>query len=242
MQAKFEDKADKIVPDSSKKIDGSEINWSELPHHERRIISPIDTMLWGQAKWQGIGFGWGAGSPPLLGIIFNNGIVGKTIFQSWRERWGREDKNDELRIALITGISTQNQAHYSVVIGPGDSLLKASGTRFFFMVSRIHHMEPSTSINLDNFLAEYKKFGAYWLLPAQMGSPPEFMMEQCILKRHLHIRPAWQIGENDPDISAILEEHDPIVPPGVVDPPIHKALNKIRSMKEKKRGKPNNKM
>jgi hypothetical protein len=210
-------------------------NWQDLAHNDRRIVSPIDTMLWGQARWQGVGFGWGAGSPPLLGIAFENGIVGKAIFKAWSERWGREDKKDELRLAIITGVSVQNPAHYAVVIGPGMSQLKESESRFFSLMSRVHHMTPNTSSNLENFLAEYKKFGAYWLMPALMGSPPEFMMDQCILKHHLHIRPAWQIGDNDPDLFALLEDQCPIVPPDITDPPVYKALERLKIHRNRKR-------
>jgi hypothetical protein len=235
-KSSFKTKNKISIPDGSESLDQSPVNWDNLAHNERRIISPIDTMLWDQVRWQGVGFGWGANSPPLLGIAFANGVVGKTIFKAWLERWGREDINDELRLAFITGVSVQDPTHYTVVIGPGTRLLENSKSRFFSMVSRIHHMTPSTSTNLENFMAEFKKFGACWLMPAIMGSPPEFIMEQCILKRHLHIRPAWQIGDNDPDMSALLEDQDPIVPSDITDPPVYKALEKMKMHRDRRRG------
>ena len=41
---------------------------------------------------------------------------------------------------------------------------------------------------------------------------PEPLWEPRIVKRALNIREAWQIGENDPDISALQEDSEPIVP------------------------------
>jgi len=54
----------------------------------------------------------------------------------------------------------------------------------------------------------------------------------AIVKRQLDIREAWQIGENDPDRAALLEDDDPIIPPGVSDPPVNKTLASIRTMRE----------
>lgn len=51
----------------------------------------------------------------------------------------------------------------------------------------------------------------------------------ALAKRQLDIREAWQIGENDPDLVALDEDDDPIVPEGVTDPPVNKALMQKRS-------------
>ncbi len=51
----------------------------------------------------------------------------------------------------------------------------------------------------------------------------------ALAKRQLDIREAWQIGENDPDLVALSEDDDPIVPEGVTNPPVNKALMRKRS-------------
>ena len=89
-------------------------------------------------------------------------------------------------------------------------------------------MTPPTSRNLTNFLKEFNKFKAFFLMPAQLPtsnqSMPEIEVRLALLKRHLHIRPAWQLGENDPDIVALGEDEDPFIPEGVVDAPVIKAI------------------
>ena len=94
-------------------------------------------------------------------------------------------------------------------------------------------MSPETSINLDNFVTIYKRMGTFFLAPVQI-STTEGILEMpsaqfSIAKGQLDIREAWQIGENDPDIVALYEDDKPIIPEGVTDPPVNKALMRKRS-------------
>jgi hypothetical protein len=83
-------------------------------------------------------------------------------------------------------------------------------------------MVPTSSANLNNFIAAYRRVGGFLLAPAQMDTrAPKPFIELAITKRHLHIREAWQIGENDPDASALHEDDEPIIPAGVSDPPVN---------------------
>lgn len=61
-------------------------------------------------------------------------------------------------------------------------------------------------------------------LPTSGQNAPAIEYKLALLKHHLHIRPAWQIGENDHDIIALDEEEDPFIPEGVVDAPVVKAI------------------
>jgi hypothetical protein len=120
---------------------------------------------------------------------------------------------------------------YSVVIGPNLNRLKGSEKKTFVLVSRINRMTPSNSTNLDNFVTAYRSFGRYLLAPAQIGPEPTFFPQLFIAKRNLHIRQAWQIGENDPDVLALQENDNPVIPAVVADPPVTKALTWIRALK-----------
>ena len=46
---------------------------------------------------------------------------------------------------------------------------------------------------------------------------PEIEYKLAFLKRHLHIRPAWKISENDHDIVSLEDDEDPFIPEGVED-------------------------
>jgi hypothetical protein len=209
------------------------LNKSELKHTERRVLSPIDIGLWDRARWRGTLFVTveGNAGPPLLGIGFEDGQVGEAIFRAWRDRWGEEDVDDALRVAIITGVSKRHPAHYAVTIGPNLNLIRNLPGNTATTVSRINRMEPSSSANLDRFIDAYRQVGGYLLIPAQIGSSFSLPPKLYLAKRQLHIRPAWEISENDPDMMAMQEDDDPIIPATVLDPPVRKALERLKSLR-----------
>lgn len=92
-------------------------------------------------------------------------------------------------------------------------------------------MEPPDSRNLDLLVSSFQTAGRYIFLPAIMGAvgaPPKILSDVGILKRELIVRPAWQIGDNDPDFSALSLDDDPIVPEGVTDPPVERLFDRLR--------------
>jgi hypothetical protein len=209
---------------------------SRLKHTDRRILSPIDIPLWDRANWRATAFASHPQAAPVLAIAFEDGQAGQAIFRAWRERWGDEDQDDVLRLAIITGLSKQNPAEYAVVVGPNLRHVEDHEGKTFVFVSRINRMTPTSSVNLDTFVAAYQRAGAFLLAPAQMGArAPELFVRLAIIKRHLHIRPAWGIGENDPDASVLQEDDEPIIPPEVIDPPVNKALSQMRALRQTRR-------
>ncbi|AYH44447.1 hypothetical protein [Azoarcus sp. DN11] len=210
---------------------------SQRKHTQRKVFSPIDIPVWDKAGWGGTCYGWDDRQPPFMGLMFKNLEAGKKIFTDWLARWGRDEPEDALRVTIVTGISKSNPHHYAVVVGPNIDLITAdvrSGSTVS-MVSRINRMTPATSENLTNFMKVFNKFDAFFLMPAQLPrskqSSPEIEFQLGLLKRHLHVRPAWQIGENDHDIVALDDEEDPFIPEGVVDAPVIKAMAARRARK-----------
>jgi hypothetical protein len=101
-------------------------------------------------------------------------------------------------------------------------------------VSRILHVQASTPKNLDTFLEAYRRVGRYLLIPAvftDRSKPPRLLTQCWIGQTKLVVRPAWQVGENDPDMVGLSLENDPIIPEGITDPPVHAALKRIREAK-----------
>ena len=64
---------------------------------------------------------------------------------------------------------------------------------------------------------------------------PEWLSDLSILKHQLVVREAWEIGENDSDISAVFDDDDPIIPAFVSDPPIERALAKIKKIRRQEK-------
>ena len=83
--------------------------------------------------------------------------------------------------------------------------------------------------NLKTFEARFTRSKRYAILPAQMPNPQtdaQAFGDLAIWKDSVRISPAWQIGENDIDNTAIGPEDDPIIPPDIVDAPILRLIDR----------------
>ena len=210
------------------------IDRARIKHTDWRILSPIDNSLWDRAKWQATLFAYSPYTRPMLALAFEDGQAGQAIFRAWRERWGDEDEDDALRLAIITGLSKQNPSEYAIAVGSNLPQAREHKVKTFISVSRVHRMAPLSTTNLDTFIAAYQRAGAFILAPAEMGKgAPTPFVHLAITKRHVHIRQAWQIGANDPDICVLGDDDEPIIPAEVADPPINGALAWIRAKKRR---------
>ena len=133
-----------------------------------------------------------------MALMFKDREVAAKIFERWRERFERADKEEEIHIGIVRRFSAEHPTHYGMVItskvprDPGDS-------RITMFASRSLTMEPSDEVNLTGFLDLYKKAGAYLLMPAVMvpGQPPQFIDGLYLLKRTLHVKTAADLGPSD---------------------------------------------
>jgi hypothetical protein len=211
-----------------------------LKHGDQQVLSLIDVPLWNQANWEATAYLYadpGAGAPPMLALVFENAEAAKTIFARWHRELGRIDEKEKLRIAVVTGLDRNHPSHYAVVVGPNlPQYAQGSAGDRIVMISRINRMTPSSTRNLDAFLRNLDGAKRYVLLPAHFSGPrqpPEIFPELGIGKREIVVRPAWQLSENDPDLVALDLDTEPVVPPGVVDPPVLKALAQRRRMRHR---------
>lgn len=202
-------------------------SFENIAHRERPVFSLIDIPRWNKAKWRATLYLQDPSKEPplLLGLGFKDIEPAREIFTAWQKKLGRQDQGDELRVTIITGVMKSNPACYNVIIGT--NLKLSDENRFAVTVSRINQMTPDSSANLDRFLASFAKYGSYLLAPVEFRGPdaaPVIHPDVGIVKRSLIVRPAWQIGENDPDVMGVTEGDDPIVPDGVIDAPILRTL------------------
>ena len=229
---------------------------SKLRHSDIRVMSLIDAAKWNEAKWVGVFFQYTEDVetyPPILGLMFRQSAPAKDIFAALEARLGKVDERRALRVSIIQGVSAANPSHYAVVIGSRhDDAEQLQANKQYFFVSRILWMTPESTENLDTFLEAYRRSGRYILVPAIVrpkgGVPkrsrryilapgmihpkddvPELMTEHVIRKYDLEARHAWQIGVNDPDIVALDPDDPPVIPAPVVDAPVLRALERLRS-------------
>lgn len=175
-------------------------------HRQLGVRSVIDVHLWDQAGWRGVVVAdFAHDAPPALALMFTDEGTARKIFTRWRERIGSVDRNDEIYLAVIQGISREHPAHYRLLItSTPPETEEPSSRKVHMMVSRMQTMEAASDANLSRFLAAYQRVGAYLLLPAVFkAGQPELLFEMAILKRKLVVKSASDIGRNDLEVMAL---------------------------------------
>jgi hypothetical protein len=136
------------------------------------LSMPIDLDLWNAAKWRATFFSYQLGKSPTIGLAFQNEAAARKIFEGWHERYGDNDRYEELRVSIIEGPIEGKDDGYTVHIGPDpDAALKRfkdSGYAFdeeiLICVSRLNRMyPPSDSNNLSPFKTLYGEHKTYFL-------------------------------------------------------------------------------
>lgn len=202
----------KLSKDNEKNIKTSKLNSEkyELPkdHRDLNVRSIIDIHLWDSAGWSGTGFIYHPDKPPVIGLLFKNKEAAIKIFSRWKERFGEDDKKDEIYIAIVRGISDKHPSHYRVLITSGFSEESDPKNQVFMQSSRMNTMEPNTDENLMRFLAALQRYKCYFLMPAFLNAnnTPEFLGEFVFLKRKLSIKTVADIERTDVEVMALGRE------------------------------------
>ena len=142
------------------------------------------------------------------------------IFEDWIATVGKEDKNDDIRIALVEVDVSGEAAGYYVVVGNNiDEAIKhaeANGSSIdelmIFNVSRIIRANPKNNFQVFNYFKEiYYKYGEYILMPAVINESTgqiKPLPKYGIRKKQLIYRYISDITENDPD-AILLKKNKP---------------------------------
>jgi hypothetical protein len=208
-----------------------------LKHKDRRVLSLINIPIWDKAEWCGTAYLWHPDVTPTLSLGFGKPELGKQIFKELRAKLGEIDEKEHLRITIVTGVDRKHPFSYSVVISANQNLIKEKQGSQFIFVTRINRMTPPNLDNLNSFLRRYNDTRRFFIVPSHFKSAaeqPEIFWDFRIGKQELFVREAWQISENDPDICAIRHGDQPIIPAGVKDPPVKRALESLKLLKRRK--------
>jgi hypothetical protein len=194
-----------------------------------KFNSIVNSKLWDDAVWQAFGiaeYSWGMSI--FLGFKNANSMI--KIFEEWKEKIGSDDESDRIKITIIKGINSSQPNYYRVHISTGIQLDELREGERFYTSSRFHEMNPSSSTNLDRIIQGFDRYKCYKLIPAKIIDPTkgqiEPILQHSIVKYHLHIKSAWQVGIDDPDSVAIKKHDTPIIPDNIHDPPIKDLLRK----------------
>ncbi|MGA8613245.1 MAG: hypothetical protein WB760_16395 [Xanthobacteraceae bacterium] len=206
---------------------------SRLKHSQRKVLSMIEPALWDSAGWRGVAVLSYLDSPPFLALMFENEEPARRIITNWRKQLGAVDKEHVLRISILTGVDATNPFAYSLHISTNlETALKGFEGEMAITMSRAKKMDSAQQNTMRDFHRLREQHGCYYLAPAAMptgATAPKLLSEVSILKRDVVTRSAWEIGVNDPDISALQDEDEPHIPDGIENPPIREALEWLRS-------------
>jgi hypothetical protein len=228
----------RAAPEKSTSAPGKPLDLERLPHAARRVVSVIDVPLWETAHWRAAIY-YGSDDfrqPPIVALGFEDEKAGIEIFEGWRARQKETGQTDFVRIAILTGIDKPAPYAYTMIIGAELSAEDAKASPAgVITVSRIQQMNASTPKHLDTFLGAYRRVGRYVMVPAvftDVSKPPRPLMQYWVIQTKLVVRPAWQVGESDPDMVGLSLDNDPIIPEGITDPPVHAALAQIHQQQD----------
>ena len=168
-------------------------------HREMSVSSVIDVHAWNRAAWKGCCYvKCHHIEEPYMAFIFENAAMAKKIFERWRTRFGETDVEENIHVSIIRHLTETNPHDYCVQIGSmGPEFGKNKNILLTQVTTRSLTMNPDNGENLDRFLADYEKFGAYYLLPAIGIAKPQFYWKLAILKRRLSTKSAKEVREQD---------------------------------------------
>lgn len=194
-----------------------------LPEKERKnlfITSMIDIEAWNKAVWRGAGFALGYMPLPALLLPFVNEKYAIKIFEDWIKIIGRDDKKEDIRIALVEGDVPGETSGYYVVVGNNiDEAMKraekggfSADETMILNVSRIIRANPRDNFQSFNYFKDaYHQYGEYMLMPAVLNEKTgeiKPLPQYGIHKKQLVYRHISDITENDQD-AILLQKNKP---------------------------------
>jgi hypothetical protein len=205
-------------------------SFAQSRHDENKVISIIQIKLWDQAKWKGFGPFYAPHIGFGIFLAFENGNSGKSIFEEWIKRFGKEDKDDIIKLTIIKGVNRKNPYWYKVHITANfQSQSFSSKERYISVAARFHQMTPSNSENMQRIEQIIGSKSKFLFCPAQIskdGKDVEPYFDSAIVKSSIEMRNAWELGINDIVSVVIQEDDDPIIPIGIKNAPVLEVMQK----------------
>ncbi|MFD2370064.1 TIR domain-containing protein [Brevibacillus gelatini] len=193
-----------------------------LPEKERKslfITTPIDLETWDKAIWRGAAFLMDTDNsePPCLILPYKNEYYATKIFKNWISMYGKEDKHDEIRVAIIEGDIPGEEKGYTIHISSNiDRVAKRMEEQgleldesLIMSISRMQRANPTDNFKMFNmFKARYQKHKKYILMPAVIDETSwkiKPLFEYGLLKHELIFKHVSEIDEHDLDAPVILK-------------------------------------
>lgn len=140
-----------------------------------------------------------------MALLFEDEEAARKIFERWRERFGKSDRDEEIFLAVIRNLRGESPHHYIMMITskhPEEE--EREPGQLIVVASRSMTMTPDDSTNLNLFLEDYGQSRAYFLLPAVLRSgKPKLISDLAIMKCQISVKDASNVGEGDIEAMAL---------------------------------------
>ncbi|KJG55406.1 hypothetical protein UA38_19945 [Photobacterium kishitanii] len=175
--------------------------------------SIIDVELWDRARWNAMTtiIDPAFQSPPVLGFVFADNKVGNEIFKRLKKQFGYADRNNEIRVSIIHGISSSRPHDYKVHFGlnwePMLEKMEAVGFKpdesVLMTMSRIHEMNPDNDNSISMFKSSFEYFKECFITNVSVDKKRGLVpcRDNMIKLNTVHFRTKADVlaNENDPD-------------------------------------------
>ena len=186
---------------------------------------------WDFAKWKGVAYLGDRLNKEFIkiGFLFENEEGAKKVFQDLIDNATKEDKEGKIVVSFIKGISKTNIFDYSVMITGKVRIPKNSSENIIINSAiRFHQMNCTDDKNigiLENIINTRKNYKIS-ILPMIVYNNEEIkpLWEYEIILKNVTVKQAYEIGKDDLEAAAILENDNPIIPPQIKNPPINELL------------------
>lgn len=226
----FEEKKDIIygVPENNP--------FENISHKNIYSSGMIKINHWDTAKWKGVAYLGDAINKEFIkiGFLFENEEGAKKVFQDLIDNATKEDKDGNIVVSFIKGISKTNIYDYRVMITGKVKIPKDNSENIIVnSATRFHQMNCNDDKNiriLENIINSGKDYKIS-ILPMIVHDIKEIqpLWDYEIILKSVNVKQAYEIRKGDLEASAILKDDEPIIPPHIENVPIKELLNLKKS-------------
>ena len=169
-----------------------------IPHNKRKVVSVINNHLWNEAQWKGVGV---LAFQDAVGFVlgFTNMEYGNKIFEDWIKRFGNIDRNNNIKLSVVTEVDDKNPYWYRVLVAGNIENFKIDKNSIYVSNMRFHEMNPTNPNNLNMFREGLRIFKKFKFYPGYIDEKYKIKVnwDLCIEKSNITFMKASDIKDSD---------------------------------------------
>ena len=210
--------------------------FENISHRNIYSSGMIKCNHWDVAKWKGVVYLGDVINKEFIkiGFLFENEEGAKRVFQDLIDNATKEDKDGNIVVSFIKGISKTNIYDYRVMITGKVKIPKDNSENIIInSATRFHQMNctDDKNIRILEEIIRNENNPKITLLPMVISNQqivPLLEYEICLKK--VNIMQAYEISKYDLESAAILKDDDPIIPSDMKNVPIKEVLKLKKSI------------